>query len=112
MNEMAAKLPVAATTAVAWAGTSRRASRSVQTANPAPSAISGASGPSTTPSPSDASAASTIPGSSAGFAGPLADRPCTGTWPPWPGSLVIAAATSTPVSARTGSGHHVGGPSA
>ena len=44
----AAKLPAAATTAVAWSGTSRLARRTANAARPAPSAISGP-GPSTAP---------------------------------------------------------------
>ena len=64
---IAAKLPAAATTAPTGWGTSRRARRTAQTARPPPRAISGASGPSTTPSPRLASAASRTPGSSTGF---------------------------------------------
>ena len=63
---MEAKLPAAATMAVTRSGASRLTSRMAQTPRPAPSAISGASGPSTTPRLSVASAASTTPGSSAG----------------------------------------------
>ena len=48
---IAAKLPAAATTASACAGTSRRASRTVAAARPPPIAISGASGPTTAPKP-------------------------------------------------------------
>jgi hypothetical protein len=54
---IAAKLLAAATTAPTCWGTSRRLRRTAQMASPAPSAISGASGPSTTPSPRLASAA-------------------------------------------------------
>ena len=46
----AAKLPVAAITAPVRAGTSRRASFTASTDSPPPSAISGASGPTTAPS--------------------------------------------------------------
>ena len=48
------------------AGASRLTSRTVKTPRPLPIAISGASGPSTTPSQSVANDARTIPGSSIG----------------------------------------------
>jgi hypothetical protein len=67
---MAAKLPAAATTADACGATSRRMRRTAQTASPPPRAISGASGPRTTPSPRLARAASAMPGSSIGDATP------------------------------------------
>ena len=74
-----------------------------------PIAISGASGPSTSPSPNVAKAARTTPGSSIGRVGePEAAIPSAGTWPPPPGSRVIANAVSTPASASQGSGYHHG----
>ena len=83
---IAAKLPAAATTAVAWAGMSRLASRTASTASPPPRAISGASGPSTTPRLRVASAASSTPGSWAGVGAPSpALNPSAGEWPPFPG---------------------------
>jgi len=75
---MAAKLPVAAMTAPVLAGTSRLASLTASTASPPPSAISGASGPTTAPSPRPASAARKMPGSSAGCAVPPALKPSAG----------------------------------
>jgi len=63
---IAAKLPAAPITAIAIAGASRLTSRTVKTPRPLPIAISGASGPSTTPSESVAKDARTIPGSSIG----------------------------------------------
>jgi hypothetical protein len=83
---MAAKLPAAATTVWVLAGASRLTSRTATTPRPAPSAISGASGPSTTPRHRVANAASTIPGSSIGDGGPSpALNPSAGEWPPLPG---------------------------
>ena len=82
---MDAKVPAAATMARACAGASRLATRIAQIARPPPSAISGASGPSTAPSVSVASAASTTPGSCAGPGAPLVLSPSTGEWPPRPG---------------------------
>ena len=81
----AAKLPAAATTAVAWSGTSRLARRTANAARPAPSAISGASGPSTAPRLRVASAAIAMPGSSIGDGTPPALNPSAGEWPPRPG---------------------------
>src|SRR4051794_4169596 len=51
MKEIAAKLPDAAMTARSWSGASARTSRIARRPSPAPNAMSGASGPSTTPSP-------------------------------------------------------------
>ena len=71
-------------------------------------AISGASGPSTAPNVSVANAASSTPGSSIGGSAPAALKPSAGGWPPVPGRRRIASAVSTPESASSGSGHHVG----
>ncbi len=62
ITEMAAKLPAAPTIIRSCAGESLRANFTQATATPDPSAISGASGPSTTPRPRLAKAASAIPG--------------------------------------------------
>ena len=70
-------------------------------------AISGASGPSTSPSPRVASAASAMPGTMSGVVLPICS-PCAGTWPPLPGSFTMANATGIPASTSTGIGHHVG----
>jgi hypothetical protein len=58
---MAAKLPVAATTASNRSGASRRASRTVAAASPPPIAISGASGRTTAPKPMLTTAARVMP---------------------------------------------------
>ena len=107
---MAAKLPAPATTFSALAGTGRRLSRTTQMASPPPMAISGASGPSTTPSASVARAARITPGSSDGLGAPPAWNPSAGECPPRPGRYLIAAATSTPATASSGTGHHTGSP--
>ena len=62
----AAKLPVVDITTATIGGESRAASRTASTPSPLPIAISGASGPSTAPNASVASAASRTPGSSIG----------------------------------------------
>ena len=64
--------------------------------SPPPSAISGASGPSTTPRPIVASAASITPGSSIGCVDAGRSGPPAGTWPPLPGSRTIANAVDEP----------------
>ena len=110
MKEIAAKLPAAATTARTWSGASRRSRRTARMPSPEPSAMSGASGPSTTPRPMVASAASTTPGSSTGCVTPVFS-PSEGLWPPMPGRRTIASAVTTPARARTGSGHQAGAPS-
>ena len=69
--EIAAKLPAAAINPTAWSGASLLTTRIDRVPRPAPSAISGASGPSTSPRPRVASAASITPGQ--------IDRPCRGT---------------------------------
>jgi len=106
---MAAKLPAAASMALARAGASRLARRMAHTPSPPPRAISGASGPSTTPRLSVASAASTTPGSSAGLgARSPALNPSAGELPPRPGRCWMVSATSTPATASGSSGHHSG----
>jgi hypothetical protein len=67
----------------------------------------GASGPSTTPRPIEARAASITPGSSTGWVKPVAS-PAAGTWPPRPGRRTIASAVITPAIARSGADHHLG----
>ena len=104
----AAKLPAVAITAVACAGASRAARRTASAPSPLPIAISGASGPSTAPNESVASAARKTPGSSIGGSGPPTWNPSAGEWPPVPGRWRIASATSSPESASSGSGHQTG----
>lgn len=104
----AAKLPAAATTAPVRSGVSRLARRTAQTPSPPPSAISGASGPSTAPRPIVASAASAMPGSSIGEGAPLGLNPSAGDSPPLPGRYRMVSPTSTPATASGSSGHHVG----
>ena len=110
MNDSAAKLPAAVTNIRTCGGASRRARLIVNAASPPPIAIRGASGPSTSPKARVAAPARMMPGRTFGPEGPLAERPLAGIWPPPPGSRVIASATSNEPTARTGSGHHVGGP--
>ena len=110
MNAIAAKLPAAATTSKPCWGTSRLVMRTVSGASPAPSAMSGASGPRTSPNPIVPIAASRMPGRSTGKVGPPAARPWTGTCPPRPGSRAIANATITPATPRIASRYHSGGP--
>ena len=106
-DEIAAKLPAAAIIPSACWGTSFLTSRIARIPRPTPSAISGASGPSTSPRPTVARAASSTPGRSIGCVGvPPTARPSAGTWPPRPGSRLIAKATSVPARASHGSGHH------
>ena len=75
----AAKLPAAAMTITAISGASRLIRRMVSTPMPLPSAISGASGPSTTPRLSVANAARTMPAISAGGTGPDGLKPSEGS---------------------------------
>ena len=82
---IAAKLPVADIIAAAAGGASRVASFIASTPSPLPIAISGASGPSTAPNTSVASAANTTPGSSTGGSGAPVWKPSAGEWPPVPG---------------------------
>ena len=106
---IAAKLPAAAITAAACCGASREARRTARTPSPLPMRISGASGPSTAPNASVASAAQKMPGSWTGGTAPAALNPSAGECPPLPGSVWIASATSRPPTASTGSGHQAGG---
>ena len=110
MNDIAAKLPAAVTSISACGGVSRRARLIIAPATPAPNTISGASGPSTSPNPIVARPARATPGTMSGPDGPPVDRPFAGMCPPSPGSRVIATATISAPTARTGSGHHFGGP--
>ena len=107
ITEMAAKLPAAASTSSNCGGASRFASFTAKTASPPPMAISGASGPSTSPRPRVANAASATPGTSLGCVLPTCS-PCAGMWPPLPGSFTIANATGMPASTRIGMGHQSG----
>ena len=106
--EIAAMLPAAANTPTAWSGVSFLTSRTDAIARPMPRAMSGASGPRTTPRLRPASAASMTPGSSIGWVTPPPPRPFQGTCPPWPGRRTMARATNTPARASHGSGHQVG----
>ena len=106
---MAAKLPAAPITTVAWAGASFLTRWTASAARPPPIAISGASGPSTTPKPEGDERGE-------GDAGELVGRPGH-RWPTAPptargraspGRSWIVAPTARPASARTGNGHHAG----
>ena len=82
----AAKLPAEAMMVSAIGGASFFARCTVSAARPPPIAISGASGPSTAPRLSVASAARTTPGSSRPVAGPPPVwNPKAGECPPLPG---------------------------
>ena len=92
-NDSAAKLPVAATTTSTCDGAGLRASLMVATASPPPSAISGPSGPITSPRPIEAKAARMTPGSVIGCGSPPPTlRPSAAMCPPFPGSRTIANA--------------------
>ncbi len=78
ITEIAAKLPAAPRISSSWGGASRFASFTVKTATPPPIAMSGASGPSTSPSPRLANAASAMPGTMFGSVLPTWS-PCAGT---------------------------------
>ena len=82
---MAAKLPAAPITTAAMGGASRLTRCMARTPSPLPMAISGASGPSTTPRLSVANAAATTPKISMGCTGPPDLKPSEGSWPPVPG---------------------------
>ena len=110
MNDIAAKLPQAVISVSACGGMSRRARLIIAPATPAPNTIRGASGPSTSPNPIVARPARTTPGTMSRPDAPPVDRPRAGMCPPLPGRRVIASATSSAPTARTGSGHHFGGP--
>ena len=80
IDDTAAKLPAAAISPTACSGASRLTSRIAIVPSPNPTAINGPSGPSTSPNPSDASAASNTPGRSIGrVGGPPAFNPSEGT---------------------------------
>ena len=70
MNETAEKLPAAAMIISACDGNSRRVRLTARTATPDPSAINGASGPSTSPEPTVARPARITPESTFGPGGP------------------------------------------
>ena len=83
---IAAKLPAEVITIAAVGGASRAASRTARAPSPPPSAMSGASGPRTTPREREANAAITTPGrSSAPMGGPSEVNPSAGTCPAVPG---------------------------
>jgi hypothetical protein len=84
-NETAANAPAAPISVSACGGVSRRASPTISTARPGPSASSGASGPSTIPKPIPIRPANSTPGSSTGVVGLPVARPLAGMWPPFPG---------------------------
>ena len=106
-NEIAAKVPQAATIACRSGGASARIRRIAKKPRPPPSAIRGASGPTTAPSPIPAIAASMTPGRSIGWVG-AALSPFAGMCPPRPGRRAIAKATTTPANASHGNDHHSG----
>ena len=105
---IAAKLPAAPMTTLAWAGASRFTRCTASAARPPPMAMSGASGPSTAPDARVTNAASAMPGSSGPVGVPVADSPADGSWPAVPGKRSMASATSNPASTSTGTGHHTG----
>ncbi len=110
-NDRAAKLPVAAITTRTCDGACLRASLIVATASPPPSAISGASGPITSPMPIDARPARTTPGTTFGCVGPPPIfSPSAAMCPPLPGRRTIANAVISPAIAKIGSDHQSGGP--
>ena len=106
---IAAKLPAEAMIVTAIGGASFLTSRTVRAARPPPTAMSGASGPSTAPRLNVASEASTTPGRSRsrGGAPPMA-KPSAGEWPALPGRCRMAKAVSRPASATHGNGHQAG----
>ena len=83
--EIAAKLPAAPITTLAIWGASRLMRCTASTPIPLPIAISGASGPSTTPRLRVAKEARMMPGSSIGCTGPPVLKPSAGLWPDVPG---------------------------
>ena len=82
---MAAKLPAAAMTVAAMGGASREARWTASTPSPPPMAISGASGPRTTPSARVATEARMMPGRSTGGGAPPVLNPSAGSCPDVPG---------------------------
>ena len=107
---IAAKLPAAATTVATCGGESRLTSRTARTPMPEPMAISGASGPRTTPRLSVAMAASITPSSCSGCTAPAGLKPSAGECPPFPGRYLMTGATSSPDNTNSGSGHQIGVP--
>ena len=107
---MAAKLPAAPSTTTAWLVSPLTACLTAHAHRPPPSAISGASGPSTAPQPSVISAAIAMPGRSLAGARPPTVRPSAGLWPPVPGRYLIVAATPRPPRRSSGNGHQTGIP--
>ncbi len=109
---MALKLPAAAMTVAVCGGASRAARRTARAPSPPPRAMSGASGPITTPRLRPASAARKTPGSSTAVGGARpASNPSAGDSPPCPGRYRMVRPTNTPARASNGSGHHAGAPS-
>ncbi len=76
--EIAAKLPATPTTTAAIGGAPFRSRWIARTPRPLPIAMSGASGPRTTPRLRVTNAATTIPGSSIGGTGPEFSKPSAG----------------------------------
>ncbi|CAM5535957.1 hypothetical protein SBADM41S_02337 [Streptomyces badius] len=104
----AAKLPDAPTRDRASGDRSRLTWPAAQTASPPPRAIRGASGPSTAPTPSETSAASTTPGRCAAGGAPVDTSPSAGRCPPPPGSRRTTSPTRSPATPSSGTGHHDG----
>ena len=109
---MAAKLPAEAMTMAAAGGASRLASCTESSPNPPPMAISGASGPSTTPRLSVASAGDHHARKLVRAVGapPPVLNPSAGMCPAVPGRYLMVAPTRTPARASNGSGHQTGVP--
>ncbi len=82
---MAAKLPAAPINITAWGAASFFRKWNAKMPSPLPMAISGASGPNTTPRLSVAKAAMMMPGRSIGRTGPDALNPSAGSCPAVPG---------------------------
>lgn len=107
MVEIAVVEPAVPSTSTVLASASLFTARTMSSARPLPTAIRGASGPSTTPRGSVARAAKSTPGSSFGPSGGP-PRPWTGTCPPCPVARVTTGPSSSPASSSAGSGHHQG----
>ena len=108
---MAAKLPAEDITTAAAGGASRLARFTDRSPRPPPMAMSGASGPRTTPRLKVANAAMATPGSSTTVgAPPPVLKPSAGMWPAVPGRYWMVAATRIPDRASRGSGHQTGVP--
>ena len=105
MLAMEAKLPVDASSGAL--ALPRRTTRATASPKAEPSAMSGASGPSTAPHESVISAASMTPAISRGWVG-TALKPFAGSCPPSPGSS-RAKATRSPPTVGTSRIHHHGG---